>query len=233
LGINIKAFIKDYPDLVPNMCFWQYRFLKDIFGLGVKFFVLQVSVLVLFASDNYIITKFIGAEEVVPYNLSYRYFGIVSSIQLIFLAPFWSAFTEAYTKKNILWIRTTMKKLNRLTLALIVSLVVMFFVAPYAYKFWLGSDIVVSRRIDGLMMIYFAIALVYAPYNYFINGTGKINLHTVGFAISALVNIPLSIFLAKNMGLGSQGVVLATIICILPYVVLFPWQTRLLIAEIS
>jgi Na+-driven multidrug efflux pump len=83
------------------------------------------------------------------------------------------------------------------------------------------------------MILYFAIALVYAPYNYFINGTGKLNLHTVGFAISALVNIPLSIFLAKNMGLGSQGVVLATIICVLPYVILFPWQTRLLIAEIS
>jgi O-antigen/teichoic acid export membrane protein len=232
-ALNIKAFTKDYPDLIPNKHFWEYRFLKDIFGLGVKFFILQVSVLVLFSTDNYLITKLIGPEAVVPYNLAYKYFGIISSIQLIFLAPYWSAFTEAYTKRNIPWIKSTMKKLNFLTVGLLLSLVIMFFVAPYAYEFWIGIGVTVTRRIDGLMMLYFAIAVVYAPYNYFINGIGKINLHTVGFAISAMVNIPLSILLANNFGMGSEGVILATIICVSPYVALFPWQTRSLLAEIS
>jgi Na+-driven multidrug efflux pump len=42
--------------------------------------------------------------------------------------------------------------------------------------------------------------------------------------LTSIINIPLSIFLAKNMGYGVSGVIFATIICLIPHVVLCPIQ---------
>lgn len=222
--LNLKAFINDYPDLVPRLSCWKFKFLKDIFGLGIKFFVLQISVLILFSTDNYIISRYIGPDEVVSYNLSHKFFGIANTLQLIVLAPFWSAFTDAYTRKDMNWVKGTMSRLNQLTVLLLVGILIMFFMAPFAYELWVGKEIQISRSLDFWMMLHFAVLIYFAPYNHFINGTGKINLHTIGYAISAVVNIPLSVFLARNLGFGVQGVIMATVICLAPYVFLFRWQ---------
>ena len=38
----------------------------------------------------------------------------------------------------------------------------------------------------------------------------------------AMINIPLSIYLAKNLDLGSKGVILATIICCILSIIFYP-----------
>ena len=45
------------------------------------------------------------------------------------------------------------------------------------------------------------------------NGLGRIKLQIICSVIGAIVNIPLSIFFAKGLGLGLVGIKLATIIC--------------------
>lgn len=59
---------------------------------------------------------------------------------------------------------------------------------------------------------------------YFINGVGKIKLQLVTAVISSIINIPLSIFLGRNMGMGINGVIAATIICLLLGTFLHPVQ---------
>ena len=49
------------------------------------------------------------------------------------------------------------------------------------------------------------------------------------FAIGALLNIPLSVVLVKYTVLGVEGVIIATIICVLPNLMLFPIQYSKLI----
>ena len=74
------------------------------------------------------------------------------------------------------------------------------------------------------MAVFFGVTLTYAPYNFFINGIGKIRLHMYSFGIGAILNIPLSIVLVKYMALGVEGVIIASIICVLPNLLLFPMQ---------
>ena len=50
---------------------------------------------------------------------------------------------------------------------------------------------------------------------YFINGVGKIKLQMYYGIIAMLINIPISIFFAKNLGMGSAGVILGTCVSLL------------------
>jgi hypothetical protein len=50
--------------------------MKEIMGLGIRFFVIQIAGILLFSTGNIIISQLLGPEKVVPYNLSYQYFGI-------------------------------------------------------------------------------------------------------------------------------------------------------------
>ena len=48
---------------------------------------------------------------------------------------------------------------------------------------------------------------------------GKIKLQIINASIAAIINIPLSIFLAKYVGLGSAGVIIATSVTLLIYLI--------------
>jgi Na+-driven multidrug efflux pump len=100
----------------------------------------------------------------------------------------------------------------------------MVLIAPYVYNIWIGNLVIIPTALTICMAIYFTVTVLYAPFNYFINGIGKIKLHMYSFAIGAMINIPLSIVLVEYTTLGVEGVIIATIICILPNLIIFPMQ---------
>jgi O-antigen/teichoic acid export membrane protein len=178
----------------------------------------------MFSTDNFIITQLFSPAEVVPYNIAYKYMGISSMVFTMVLVPYWSSITVAYVKEEFDWIKNAMKNLIKFAIIAVILIVIMVLIAPYIYKIWIGDLVEVPVVLTVCMATYFAITVLYAPFNYFINGIGKIKLHMYSFAIGALINIPLSIFLVKYTTLGVEGVIIATIICILPNLIIFPMQ---------
>ena len=76
-------------------------------------------------------------------------------------------------------------------------------------------------------MLAFTLMLAYGSiYVMFINGVGKVRLQMMSSIIGGVLNIPLSIFLANNCGLGLSGVILASMICMFYGAVLGPVQYR-------
>ncbi len=222
--LNLYAFSNRYKDYKPKRLFWKKHYFKDIFGLGVNFFVIQFSMIVLYTTDNFIITQLFGPKEVVPYNIAYKYLGISSMFFIMILTPYWSSVTEAIAKNEFDWIKKSMKTLIKLAILTVFLIFLMVFIAPLFYKIWIGDLVAIPFNLTISMAIFYSISVLFAPFNYFINGIGKIKLHMYSFAIAALLNLPLSIILVKYVNLGIEGVIIATIICILPNVVLFPIQ---------
>lgn len=62
----------------------------------------------------------------------------------IILTPFWSAFTDAYIKRDYNWMRGTLEKLEKLWLLCIPILVLMVLSSDLLYKFWIGDSVAVS-----------------------------------------------------------------------------------------
>ena len=224
LALNVYAFTGRYKEYRPKFVFWKNLYFKDIFGLGISFFVIQISVLVLFSTDNFIITQLFGPAEVVPYNVAYKYMGISNMIFTILLTPYWSSITEAYAKGELGWIKKAMKNLMKFMIGIMLVIILLVLCSSWAYEIWLGDKVIIPFGLTLSMALFFMITMGYAPFNFFINGVGKIRLHMVTFLIAALLNIPLSIFLVKITGWGVSAVILATAICVLPNLILFPIQ---------
>lgn len=82
-------------------------------------------------------------------------------------------------------------------------------------RIWLHKDLVYTKGLIPCMAFYYFLSIWGPIYSNVLNGIGKVNLQLIFGGVSAIRNIPLSIFLGRNCGMGSTGVCLATVICML------------------
>jgi O-antigen/teichoic acid export membrane protein len=226
---SIYLFSKNYKEYRPSFKFVNFKYARDLTSLGIKFFIIQISGVIMYSTDNMIITQILGPSHVVPYNIAYKYFGIATMIFMIIATPFWSGFTQAYNVNDMGWIRNTVKKLNNLSKFFIAGVVIMVAISTTVYKLWVGDIIEVPLLLSIFMGLYVSMMIWGMPFVFFINGVGKIKLQLYYGIGQALLNIPLSIFLAKNFGLGASGVILATLICNFSAIILWPTQYKKII----
>jgi O-antigen/teichoic acid export membrane protein len=207
---SIWFYSGQYKKYAPSVRHIDFSLSRDLMGLGAKFFVIQIAAIVLYETANIVISQLFSPAEVTPYNIAYRYFGIISMVFSIIMTPFWTAFTEAWHKKDMAWIENTMKNLNRLSLLAIFCILVMLSISKFVFRLWVGKDVVVPATISIVMAAYFMIYVRNMTYVYFLNGIGKVKLQLYSSVAGMIVNIPLAIFLGKKMGVA--GVLLSSVI---------------------
>ena len=224
LLFNVYAFSNRYKMYKPNILLWKKIYFNEIFGLGATFFIIQFAVIILFSTDNFIIAQLFNPQEVVPYNIAQKYFSISLMVFNMLLTPYWSGFTDAYTKSDFLWIKSSMKNLSKFSFGSMLLTFLMVLLAPIFYKFWIGDLVAIPFNLTLSMAVFFMICIFYSPYNAFINGLGKVRIQMYTLVGAAILNIPLSIILVKYTPLGVEGVIIATIICIIPHAIICPLQ---------
>lgn len=224
VGINFVAFGSIYKQFLPSISLWKKEYLRDIFGLGFKFFIIQIAMMILYTTDNFIITQLYGPKAVVPYNIVYKYFSASNMILTMIIVPYWSSITEAYTKKDFAWIQKSLKSLIKISMLSIILLVIMLVMSSWVYKVWIGNKVSIPFSISFYTSLYFAVNIFINPFNVVLNGTAKIKVQLYCFLVAGIINIPLSIFLAKNMNFGVSGVIIATTICLIPFAIIAPNQ---------
>ncbi|MFH1119583.1 MAG: oligosaccharide flippase family protein [Bacteroidota bacterium] len=221
---SVYFFRRDYREYRPSFAFVRLNQLKELTGLGFRFFLIQIAVLVIFSTDNMIIAQELGPEQVTPYNIAFRYFNSVTMAFAIIMTPLWSAYTQAYTKNDIPWIRNITRKLTRFWLLILLTVILMIAISGPFYSVWVGDKVKIPFLITLFMGIFILISTWNNVYVYFINGTGKIRLQLYSSIIAAAVNIPVSIYFARDLKLGAAGVIIATCICLFPGTILAPVQ---------
>ncbi|QQD15363.1 lipopolysaccharide biosynthesis protein [Sphingobacterium sp. UDSM-2020] len=207
---NIYLFSTKYKDISPRLTFFDVTLLKEIFGLGWKFFIIQLGLILVYNIDNLIIAQLFGPAEVTTYNVAFRYFSIITMLSGIIMAPLWAAFGEANRIKDYQWIKGTIKKLQFVILILALLSFCMAVFAPWVYKFWVGKEIPIPLLLSIILAVYTVVNAFRTIYIYYMNGVGIITLQVILVGLTGLLNIPLGIFLGKLLGV--PGVVLATLI---------------------
>jgi O-antigen/teichoic acid export membrane protein len=176
-----------------------------------------------------IIANLLGPGEVVPYTLAFQYFGIATMLYSIVLAPYWSASTDAYTRKDFAWIKKSMVGQTKLSLALIVMTLALSVFADNFYRLWIGSMVKVPESVNYWMAIYVAITIFYSPYTYFLNGIGKVKLQMYSLVITGILSVPLAFLFILHFDMGASGVIAAMFASVLPHAILSPIQFRMII----
>lgn len=217
----LKEFRPDWQ-LVP-----ESKYLNDFMGLGLKFFVIQVAAIFMYGTGNLIITQLQGPAEVTPYTVAFRLFSSAQVIFSIIVTPFWSAFTEANTKADGLWIRNSLKRLLQVWFIFSVASAILWIFSPVIFRLWIGSDIVIPLSLSLQFCIFIILNTLSSVFITFLSGIGKISILFYCTILQCILYIPLAIFLATGLDLGSVGVILSLNINLLLTLVAIAYQSRL------
>lgn len=228
---SLYYYNKRFAHLAPSIKFIDFKKINPLLGLGMYFFISQMMALVIYSSDNMIILQVLGASQVTVYNIAFKYFSIVSMAFGIISLPLWSAFTHAFASEDYVWIRNTIKKFVKLWYMIIIGVFFMILFSNYIYELWVGKEVMIPILLTVFMGLYVIQNSWIIIYTYFIGGIAKMKLITIIHVIAGLANIPLSIFFAKHLSMGAYGVILATILCLLPQSILIPIQYKKIISK--
>lgn len=228
-AFGIWAFNTSYKKFKPAFRDIDFSKSFELLSLGAKFFVLQGAALIVYMTDNIIITQISGPEEVTPYNIAFKYFGIVTIFFTIITKPYWSAITEAYRKKEINWIKNSIQTAIRFWYLAIFGVAIMLLVAKKVYSVWIGDVVQIPFTLSLIMAIYVIIASHVMIFGNFLNGVGKIKISILLSVFMGVTNIPLSIFFGKYLELGSVGVMLATCVGLFVCMLVQPIQYQKII----
>ena len=184
---------------------------RALFGQGALFFVLQLTGLVVFNSDNLVITHYLGPAEVTPYSIAWRLVSYASLFQVMLVPSFWPAFTEAYRKRELPWLRATYRSMGQKTLLVIgAGACAIGVIGRPVIRLWAGPAAVPPALLLWTMVLWALVSAATTHQAMLLTATSRLRLEAGVGVLAAIANLGLSIVLVKRI--GAEGVILATIL---------------------
>jgi O-antigen/teichoic acid export membrane protein len=199
------------PWLLPRPSLIDRAAIKELLTSGSSFFLIQVAGVVVFSSDNLVVSHYLGAAEVTPYSVTWRMVGLAAVLQSLIFPALWPAYAEAYAKRDYGWIRRTFSLTMKGTMAL--NLACVFVLALFGrtvIRVWAGPAAVPTSYLLLAMGIWALISGFMSVESCLLAALNRTREQAVLSIIAAVVNIALSIALVRHI--GSLGVISGTIL---------------------
>ena len=209
------TFYIRYPQLRPSLRLFSTEMSKTLFSLGVMFFISQLMSSVVFLSSNIVISRCFSPAMVTPYQITYRYFSILLLVFMVINAPNWTATTDAYQRKDMLWISTTIRRMNKLLLLFGAALFIMICTSKHIYAIWIGGNIEIPLSLTITMAIYIFLMMYSLTYCYFLNGLGLLHLQLL-CTIIGILTYAVSAVVLYNVLLDVTAISIAVSLSLLP-----------------
>ena len=208
-------------ELIPRVSF-EKQHLNPLLSLGMQFFTIQLAVLVIFTTDKILITQLFGPQYVTQYDVVFKLFSVITMVHSLITAPLWSAYTDAYHRDDLVWLRATLKKQLMIFVGIALAAIALGLSAKLIIELWIGKDIEVAALLILSMVAYVLVSTWNNVFAYFLNGIGKIRVQLYTAIVAMLINVPLAIMFAKYFGFGVDGIVWANCISLLIFAVIGP-----------
>jgi O-antigen/teichoic acid export membrane protein len=208
---SIFLYNSKLSEIKPGIKYVDFKYIKDILQVGGIFFIIQIGALVLFQTSNIIISKVLGPKSVTTFNVAYKLFSVVTMIFVIIMTPYWSAFTEAYAKRDYEWLKSSMNRLIKIwTIISLIIVPVIVLLSKFLFNIWVGNKVIIPMNLS-ISMGFFVISYTCLSLNcFFLNGVGKLKIQLILYIVVCIFNIPTSFYLGRHYGL--IGIVWADII---------------------
>jgi len=222
------VFAGKYKQYRPSLKYIDLQQSKNLMELGFAFFFIQICSLIVYSTSNIIIARIFTPSEVVVYNIAFKYFNVnIFFFSVVVSTPFWSAFTEAYVKQEIKWIKNMVQKLVLLWMVFCIGAALMVLLSGLFYNLWVGDTIAVPIQVTVTMAIYVCTVNWGTVFYTFNSSISKMYIQVWLSAVAGIVFIPLAFTLSKKFGLA--GIPAAAGLSILPGSFISPLQFNKLI----
>jgi O-antigen/teichoic acid export membrane protein len=208
--VNVLFFLK-HKQYVPSLKYFNRKYVKDLLSLGSAFFVIQIAVLFIFTVDNFLVLQLLGPAFVSKYNVAFKLFSIFTIAYGIIMAPLWSAYTEAYIRRDYEWIRKTIIILNYSILPLCIGILLMIKFNRILLSFWIpgNSNLYPNLHLMVSLSIFVLISVWNNIYSFFLNGVNETRLQVKTAIAGIILNVPIAYFFVIKLNMGIPGVVWA------------------------
>ncbi|MFC2151999.1 hypothetical protein ACFLSE_05670 [Bacteroidota bacterium] len=233
LAINVPLFIaslfvfaKLLKNSRPNFKHFRIDYSKKVMKLGSMFLLIQFSLLLINSTNEILVIRIFGPEEVVYYQAYYRIFSIFLVFFAILTIPIWSAVTKAFNEKRIGWIKKIYRYLNLTSVVVSIVALSLVFVFQLVVNLWLGDNsFPVDKFYVSIFSVYVSLIVFINAATCIANGISKLKPQLYCYIVAALIKIPLTIVLAKSMD-SWISIMIVNIIIMIPCLVVQPYYIR-------
>ena len=198
---SMVAFrFSSYKALAPRRDMVRFSLIKGILGKGLQFFLIYISLILIFQIISVVLSREIGPLSVTQYNIANKYFNVLYMVMIIIINPFWSAFTDAYAKKDSAWMKSTIRNLEKVWLLSVAAGVLMLLVSSRFYEFWIGESVTIPFTLSVAMLVFVATRVLADIYMYAINGIGAIRIQLVVYLVFAALSWPCLVWSCRLAG---------------------------------
>jgi O-antigen/teichoic acid export membrane protein len=198
------------PWLLPDPRRVTWTAIHKLTTLGGMFFVIQIAALILFQTDNLIIAHYLGAAAVTPYSVTWRLFTYTMLFQLLAGSSYWPAYTEAFTRGDLSWVRRSFRMNFNITLASTFALALpLILFGRWIIQKWAGAVAVPTNSLLLWMGAWSLINGTMTSQSCLLASSGRVRGQAIYSMVAAAVNLILSIVLVQKLGL--TGVIMGTV----------------------
>lgn len=219
---------------------WSYELtdnstIKDVFKLiisGSKFFWIQVCLLALNGSNEFLILNINAAEDVVQYQIYFRVFSIFLIVFSTITVPLWSAIGQAKAQENMSRILKIDMVMRYILLAALFGMLLLCFILPYIFNFWLGEGVIKHDFYISLIFLLYVFVMMGINYSACVaNGYNKLNVQLKYLNIAVIIKASM-LYLFYDFITQWTDVVVITIISLLPALIFqYIFSRKILISE--
>ena len=201
---------------------------RELLSSGSSFLLIQVAAVVVFSSDNVIVSHYLGPAEVTPYSVTWRLVGLAAVLQSLVFPALWPAYAEAHAKRDYAWIRRTfaLTMWGVVGLNLICAAALLLF-GRGVIRLWAGAAAVPSRPLLVAMCVWALISGCMTFESCLLAALNRTRAQAVLSIVAAAVNILLSVMWVQRI--GSLGVIAGTIVS---YVVVLVVPQTMIVREL-
>jgi O-antigen/teichoic acid export membrane protein len=199
------------PWLLPRPSALELHSMRRVLDSGSSFFLIQVAAVVVFSSDNLIVSHYLGAAEVTPYSVTWRLAGLAALAQSLIFPALWPAYAEAYAKRDFQWVRRTFAMtLKGIVVLNVVCATGLVLFGRVVIRLWAGPAAVPGTYLLVAMAVWIVVNGFMSVESCLLAAVNRTRAQALLSIGAAGLNIVLSVLLVRHI--GATGVIGGTVL---------------------
>ena len=224
LVATLIYFKKEFGTIKLNKKFYDKSIIPLIMKVGIAFFIIQLSLVVINSTDSFLVSNVFGSEVVVEYQKYYKLFNIIIMCSAIIAGPIWSMVTKSYVEKDYSWIKKICKIIIVLLGIIVLGLLGLNLLFDEIMHIWLkDSAPIIDNKIVFVLSFYTLIISIINFMSSIANGINALKTQFIVNLVGAIIKIPLVYFISYFIN-EWWIVILVNIICLLPSCIIMPFE---------
>lgn len=222
---SVQAWIvfRRMPGLLPRMRDFRWEIYREVLFLGGQFLVLEVTYLLIFATDRFVALRFLGPEVAAEYDVMLRFIALITTGYSMVIGPMWALAGTHWAQRDLAGLDLIRRIAILVMVPFGIGAIVLATALNWVIHRWVDSTITISRVSLVLLVVYGFIVIWSSANASLLNGIGRVREQVWCASIACVINLPLAITLCQVDGLGSGGILLASVISLSLFAVVGPF----------